>query len=311
MPRFNEIGSNQPTNDKTHHPQLPTTILIAVIPRTASRACQTATSRDAPAAMNVFDRLERRWGWLSFPGFLRYFALFQVMVFVLQIFRPDLSGLLAFDRDKIFAGEIWRVATMFFAEAQFGKPSIINILLLIFAVNFIFMVNDGLEEAWGSFKTSLFCYTGILLTLAASFLYPVAVPFGGAMLFSSALLAFATLFPKVEILLFLIIPVQIRFIGMFLAFVILMTVISLPILLPFYLATLVNYFVWAAIPALKGKALVLDASKRKKLFNHSKLPASAAFHTCTVCKRTDISDPYLEFRIGPDGEDYCVEHLPE
>ena len=129
--------------------------------------------------MNVFDRLERRWGWLSFPGFLRYFALFQVMVFVLQIFRPDLSGLLAFDRDKIFAGEIWRVATMFFAEAQFGKPTIFNILLLIFAVNFIFMVNDGLEEAWGSFKTSLFCYTGILLALAASFLYPVAVPFGG------------------------------------------------------------------------------------------------------------------------------------
>ncbi len=261
--------------------------------------------------MNVFDRLERRWSWLSFPGFLRYFALFQVMVFVLQIFQPNISELLAFNRDKIFAGEVWRIATMFFAEAQFGKPSIINILLLIFAVNFVFMVNDGLEGAWGSFKTSLFCYAGILLTLAASFLYPVAVPFGGTMLFASALLAFATLFPKVEILLFFIIPVQIRFIGMFLAFGILMTVFQLPILLPFYLATLANYLIWAAIPTLKGTALVLDASKRRKNFNNSKLPTSEAFHTCATCKVTDISDPYLEFRIGPDGEEYCVEHLPK
>lgn len=261
--------------------------------------------------MSIFDRLERRWGWLAFPGFLRYYALFQVMVFVLQMFRPDLNGLLAFDRDKIFAGEIWRVATMFFANGQFGKPGLFTILLLFFAVNFVFMISDGLEGAWGEFKASLFYYTGILTTLAASFLYPFPVPFSGTMLFASSLLAFATLFPAVEILLFLILPVQMRFIGMLTALGLLLAAYKFFILIPFLVLTLLNYFIWAAFPTLRGTAMVLDSTKRRKRFNRAKQPAEEAFHRCKTCGKTDVSDPSLEFRIGADGEEYCADHLPE
>ncbi len=261
--------------------------------------------------MSFFDRLERRWGGLAFPGFLRYYALFQVMVFVLQMFRPDLGGLLAFDRDKIFAGEIWRVVTMFFANGQFGRPGILTILLLFFVVNFVFMISDGLEGAWGAFKTSLFYYTGIATTLVASFLYPFPIPFSGTMLFAASLLAFATLFPMVEILLFLILPVQMRFVGILTALGLAMAAYKFPILLPFFALTLLNYLIWAAIPALRGKAMVLDASKRRKNFNRAKMPEDVAFHHCKVCAKTEASDPHLEFRIGADGEEYCVDHLPE
>lgn len=261
--------------------------------------------------MSFFDRLERRWSWLAFPGFLRYYALFQVMVFILQMFRPDLGGLLAFDRDKIFAGEVWRVATMFFANGQFGKPGLFTILLLFFAVNFVFMVSDGLEGAWGEFKTSLFYYAGIVTTLVASFLYPFQIPFSGTMLFAASLLAFATLFPMTEILLFLILPVQMRFIGILTGVGLAMAAYKFPILIPFFVLTLVNYLIWAAIPTLRGTATVVDASKRRKRFNRAKLPEEEAFHRCTVCGRTDASDAHLEFRIGADGEEYCSEHLPE
>lgn len=268
------------------------------------------------AAMNVFDRLERRWGWIAFPGFLRYYALFEVLVFVLQLFRPDIGGLLAFDRDKILSGEVWRVATMFFSNGQFGRPGLFSILLLFFAVNFVFMVSDGLEGAWGVFKSSLFFYTGIFLALVANFIYPVAIPFSGMTLFAASLLAFATLFPKAEILLFLIIPVQMRFIGIFTGLGIVMAMVQLPILLPFFLLTFANYLFWAAIPALRGTARVRDASKRRKQFRASQLPSSqssgaGAFHTCAVCHKTDVSDPRLEFRIAADGQEYCTDHLPE
>jgi len=260
--------------------------------------------------MNFFDRMERRWGWLAFPGFLRYFALFQVMVFVLQIFRPEISQALAFDREKIFQGEIWRVVTMFFATG-FGRPSLFTILLLFFAVNFVFMVSDGLEGAWGVFKTTLFYYTGIILALVANFSYSEAIPYSGMTLFAASLLAFATLFPKVEILLFLILPVQIRFIGIFTGLGLLLAMVQNPGLIPFFILTFANYLIWAAIPTLRGTAMVLDASKRKKRFNAAKNHASEAFHTCTVCHKTDISEPHMEFRIGTDGEEYCAEHLPE
>lgn len=261
--------------------------------------------------MTIFDRLERRWGWLAFPGFLRFYALFHILVYVLQIIRPDLALVLEFDRDKIFSGEIWRVATMFFASSHFGTFSPVSIIFLIFAVNFVFMVNDGLEGAWGVFKATLFYYCGILLIWVANFLYPIHIPSSGAILYVSAFLAFATLFPRVEILLFFVIPVQVRFLGMITAAGIVLSLLESPILLPFYVIGLTNYFIWAGIPAVRGTIRTLGAGQRKKLFNSGKIPVSEAFHTCAACQKSDISDPQLEFRIAADGEEYCTAHLPE
>ena len=260
--------------------------------------------------MNFMDRLERRVGFLAFPGFLRYYALFHVLVFVLQLINPELGSILAFDRAKIFSGEVWRVVTMFFSNSQFGRPTLLNIALLIFAVNFVFMVSDGLENAWGVFKTTLFYYAGMLLILAGSFIYPFPIPASGIALFGAAFLAFATLFPKVEILLFLIIPIQVRFLGMFAALMIVLGAVSQPILLPFYVLAYANYVIWAGIPTLRGTTRMIESGQRKKRFNAGKMPANEAFHTCLVCKKTDISDPHLEFRMHENGEEYCVDHLP-
>jgi hypothetical protein len=238
--------------------------------------------------------------------------LFHVLVFVLELIRPDIGQVLEFDRAKIFSGEIWRMATMFFANSEFGNPrSPVAIIFLFFAVNFVFMVGDSLENAWGTFKASLFYYTGIVLVLAANFAYSVAVPLSGTVLYASAFLAFCTLFPKMEILLLFIIPVQVRFLGMLMAGGFLLTIISMPILLPFFAVAFANYILWAGIPALRGTASMIESGKRKKRFNAGKTAASEAFHTCVVCQKTDVTDPHMEFRIGHDGEEYCTGHLPD
>ena len=72
----------------------------------------------------VFSKgFERRFGWVGFPGFLRYFALLHVLVYVLQIARPGIGLLLMFDRGSIQAGEVWRVVTFLFASSGFGQFS--------------------------------------------------------------------------------------------------------------------------------------------------------------------------------------------
>ncbi len=261
--------------------------------------------------MTVYDKLERRIGWISFPGFLRYYALFHVLVFVIQFIRPDVGQLFEFDRARILSGEVWRVATFFFASSQFGPPTLMSIVFLIFAVNFAFMIGDGLEAAWGVFKSSLFYFIGIFLTIAANFIYPFNIPLSGFVLYASAFLAFATLFPKVEILLFFVIPLQIRFLGMLQGAVVLLMVITAPVLLPYVLLGFANYILLAAIPALRGTARVIEAGQRKKRFNAAKDTGDEAFHTCAACDRTDVSDPGLEFRVGNDGREYCAEHLRE
>ncbi len=284
-----------------------------------SLSCQFARSRDPYRSflssplfrMTFFDRLERRFSWLAFPGFLRYYALFHVLVFVLQFVRPDLYEILAFDRAKIFSGEIWRIITMFFAISQFGGANLMSIVFLFFAVNFVFMVSDGLENQWGSFKTSLFYYTGILLVLIANFAMPIHFPGSGTLLYLSAFFAFATLFPKVEILLFFVIPVQVRFLAFLAAAGVLLAIIASPIVVVFYTVGLINYVVWAAIPVLRGSTRLIESGRRRKQFNSMKMDPADAFHTCVICHRNDEEDPETEFRVGTDGREYCEEHLPK
>ena len=261
--------------------------------------------------MISFERWERRFGWLSFPGLLRYFAILHVLVFFIQMFRPEIFLMLDFDRGKILSGEVWRIITGFFAVSQFGGPSPASVILLIFAVNFAFMVNDGLESEWGSFKTSLFCYCGMLTILIANLILPHAMPFSGLLLYASAFLAFAVLFPKVEILLFLIIPVKVGLLGIVTGALIVISVLSSPIQIPFVCLSLSNFFLWAGIPALRGTARAVGAVQRRQRFNAAKVPAGEAFHACSTCGRTDSSHPLLDFRVGQDGLEYCEEHLPD
>ncbi|RYD40767.1 MAG: hypothetical protein EOP85_13720 [Verrucomicrobiaceae bacterium] len=255
--------------------------------------------------------MERRWGGIAFPGFLRYYALMHVLVFVVQMLRPDVGQMLEFDRAKILSGEVWRVVTMFFASSEFGRVSPITLIFLYFAVMFVFMVSDGLENAWGSFKASLFYYAGMLSVVVMNFIYPVAIPGSGTVLYGAAFIAFATLFPRVEILLFFVLPVQVRFLGMIAGGLVILNAIGQPWLLPFYLVAYANYFIWAGIPALRGTARLIESGQRRKKFNASKMPAAEAFHTCAVCSKTDVTDPHMEFRIGKDGEEYCSEHLSQ
>ncbi|RPJ33452.1 MAG: hypothetical protein EHM17_10235 [Verrucomicrobiaceae bacterium] len=255
--------------------------------------------------------LERRWGWVSFPGFLRYYALMHALVYVLQMFRPDIGAVLEFDRGRILSGEIWRVVTFLFSSSGFAGVGVMGMLFIFFMVMIAFMMSDALEGAWGVFKTSLFYYCGIFGLIVANFFFPNAMAGSGFLIYGTSFLAFATLFPRVEFLMFFILPVQVRFLAMIQAGVMLLGVFGNWLLLPFFVLGCANYLLFAGIPALRGTAQVLESAQRRKRFRAAKEPDEPAFHTCASCDRTDVTDPQLEFRVGKDGREYCVEHLPE
>jgi len=256
-------------------------------------------------------QLERRLGWLSFPGLLRYYALLYALVYLLRLVRPDIGEFLDFDRSKILAGEVWRVVTFLFASSgSFGFGGV-GLVLMVFLVMIAFMMSDALEDAWGVFKTTLFLICGILGLVAANFVFPQLMPNSGLLLYGSAFFAFATLFPKVEFLLFFILPVQVRVLAWIQAAVMVLAVFADLRLAPFFLLGFANYLIFAGIPALRGTARVIESAQRRRRFNAAKEPASAAFHTCASCDRTDVTDPGLEFRVGRDGREFCSDHLPE
>ena len=261
--------------------------------------------------MSRIDRLERRLGGLSFPGFLRYYAILHALVYVLQMVRPDIGQLLEFDRAKILSGEVWRVVTFLFASSGVGGVGMLGFVFAFFMVMIAFMMSDALEGAWGVFRTTLFFYCGIACLVVANVLMPHAMQGSGFIIYGSAFLAFATLFPRIEFLMFFILPVQVRFLAWIQVAFLVLGIFGNFLLLPFFLLGYTNYIIWAGIPALKGRALVADATKRRKRFNAAQEPEDEAFYTCAVCGRTDVSDPDLHFRVGEDGREYCEEHLPE
>ncbi|WP_411826538.1 hypothetical protein [Luteolibacter sp. AS25] len=261
--------------------------------------------------MQFLDKWERKLGWMSFPGLLRYYALFHVLVFLLQYINPGIERLLEFDRSKIMAGEVWRLVTFIFATDRFGGPGAFAMLFLFFMVMIAFMISDALEQAWGVFRSSLFFYAGYLGLLVANVIYPQTLPGSGFFIYLSAFFVFCTLFPKYEFLMFFVIPVQVRWLGMFLAGMLVLGVIGSPLYLGFLFLGFANYIFWAGIPALRGRAQLAESAARRKKFDKSKPSAEVAFHKCATCSRTEISDPGLDFRMAVDGNEYCEEHLPE
>lgn len=260
--------------------------------------------------MTSFHSWERRFGWLAFPGIIRFYALMHLLVFVLQIIRPDISEVLDFNRAKILSGEVWRIFTCFFAASEFGPVSPVGMVFLLCAVMFMFMVNDGLEAEWGAFKTSLFCYFGMLMILTANFILDSEVPYSGLMVYGSAFLAFATLYPKVIIRLMLILPVPVGLLGALQGAGILLICILNPSEFPFYLMATLNYVLWVGFPALRGKAREARSAQRRADFQAA-AKQGTAFHSCEACGRTDHSHPELDFRIAGDGREFCSDHLPD
>lgn len=261
--------------------------------------------------MRFLDKMERNFGWLGFPGFLRFYALFHAMVFALQLFRKDIGQLLEFDREKILAGEVWRLMTFLFSSSGASGITPFGALFFFFMVMIAFMMSDALEGAWGTFRTSMFFYFGWLMLIVGNFISPVMFPGSGFLLYGAAFLAFATLFPRVEFMMFFILPVQVRFLAMIQAGLMVFMLLGNLYLIPLFLLGHLNYLLWAGLPALRGKAQIAQAAQRRKNFNAKKLPKEEAFHVCKVCGRTEISDRALEFRIGVDGEEYCEDHLPK
>lgn len=259
--------------------------------------------------MLFLDKWERKFGWLSFPSLLKYYALFHVLVYLLQIVNPEIGTVLDFNRAKIMDGEAWRAVTFLFADSGSGGLGAFGALFLFFMVMIAFMMNDALEGTWGVFRTSLFHYTAIVGLIIANFLYPVPMPGSGFFVYTSAFFAFATLFPRHEFLMFLIIPVQVRWLAILGGGLLVFGVIFDPIYFGFLLLGFGNYLLWAGIPALRGQARIVNSVSRKRKFNKGKAGEGEAFHRCKSCGRTEVSDPELEFRMAADGEEYCEDHL--
>ncbi len=235
-----------------------------------------------------------------------------------------LYNLLCFNRVAILQGQIWRLVTY---PLCFSAGS-----LFMTAISLIcyYSIGRAIENVWGTFRFNLFYLTGVVLMDIWCMI------FGGQAtvyyLNMSLFLAYATMYPDSQFLLFFIIPVR-AWIFAVLDLVIVFLGLFDPFPMNVYpLIALGNYFLFFGKDVLNVLPMSWRANARRAARkatagkNHKTIPFNNAGsweashatvkapynHKCTVCGRTDVDHPDLEFRYCSRCKGYycyCSEHI--
>ncbi len=262
------------------------------------------------------------------PNLMLYISLGCALVYLMtQITRNlTLYSLLIFDREMILKGQIWRLFTYpltFYSN---------NLLLMAISLLCYYSIGRAIENIWGTFRFNLFYLCGVLM------MDVYCMIFGGnadvTYLNLSLFLSYATLFPQSQFLLFFIIPIKAWIFALFdLALVIYgLIVYPFPYNL-FSVISLANYFLFFGKDVLnviplswrinarrlfKKQPVKKSAPKVVPFPNAGSYEATTATvkapytHKCTVCGRTDVSHPDLEFRYCSRCKGYycyCQDHI--
>lgn len=249
-----------------------------------------------------------------------YITIGSAIVYLLSLFDQSytLYFALCFDRAAILQGQIWRLFTYIFTFDA-GNP-----LITVIALFCYYTLGRAMEMVWGTCRFNIFYLSGVVL------MDVFCMIFGGYAdvyyLNLSLFLGYATLFPETRFLLLYIIPVKAWIfalidLGLTAFSVISMTLAGLFPYSLFPLVALANYFLFFG----KDVVNVIPMSWRMKLGRRKAKPQTqekVVFrvvekkeifnHKCTVCGRTDITNPELEFRYCSRCSGYhcyCEEHI--
>lgn len=232
------------------------------------------------------------------------------MAWVLAQSRPDFVNELVLDFGAVRRGEVWRLISFVFVP-----PALSPIWFFLF-LYFTWWVGSTLETQWGTFKFNVYFWLGVVASIGAAAVggRPVSGSWLGAS-DGSLLLAFATVLPDVEILVFMILPVAIKWLGilaaatMTLAFVTGDGATRLSIL-----AAVLPYAVffgghWWGV--LRGRRLVAKQQARRASREPSAAPALGG-RTCAMCGAREADGADIRVcsceKCGGKPRLLCLEH---
>ncbi|HZU83733.1 MAG TPA: rhomboid family intramembrane serine protease [Polyangiaceae bacterium] len=150
-------------------------------------------------------RLERRIGRYAIPNLIVYVLVGMAVVWLISQQRPWAVERLSLDLGAVRRGELWRLVS--FLLIPLGWDSL-TFLLSLYA---LWWVGSSLEQHWGAFRFNVYYLLGALGAIAAAC---IAGRASNLWLDTSMMLALATLFPDLQILVFFILPLRAKWLGL-------------------------------------------------------------------------------------------------
>ncbi len=277
-----------------------------------------------------FERFCFRHQRVGIPNLMLYISLGTALLYIMSLANNTdaLYELLCFDRACILKGQVWRLISYVFLY-DVGSPLLTAISLLCY-----FSLGRAMENSWGTLRFNLYYLCGIVL------MDIYCMIFGGAAdvthINLSLFLGYATLYPNAQFLLLFIIPVKAWIFAVVDLGLMVLSLVTLPFPYNFFsVIALANYFLFFGkdvvnVFPMSWRANAARLFRRKKKQPKSAGPKVIPFpsagsyaastasvkapytHCCTVCGKTDVSNPELEFRYCSRCSGYkcyCQEHI--
>lgn len=278
--------------------------------------------------MNWIDKLERKFGRYGIPNLTLYMVICYVLGYFLMILNPGMLNMLSLEPAMILKGQIWRLVTWVIYPPQTG-----NFLLFVISIFFFYYpIGNSLERTWGTFRYNLYIFSGLLFVMVAAFLtyfftgrvYLVGAVFTTYYVSMSVFLAYAACYPNMQLLLWFVIPIKMKWMGWVYGAIILYNIIyylrlgawvmTVPIIASF-LNFVLFFLSGISMYRFRPKEVKRRREFKKAMAQSRVNPAtgeSVAKHKCAICGRTELDDPNLEFRFCSKcngNYEYCQDHL--
>lgn len=209
--------------------------------------------------MNLMDKITRKFRRFAIPNLMIYITGAMLAVFAVELLLQfPLSAYLSFSRKLILAGEFWRVISFIVT------PPNNSALWILISLYFYYIIGTSLESYWGTTHFTLYYFFGIIGAIIAGFITGTGHNF---YLNLSLFLAYASLFPNEQILLFFFLPVKAKYIGYLNWAIIAISFISGGASVRVsILFSLINYFIFFGPDIFRTIKCNIKHSKRRREF---------------------------------------------
>ena len=280
--------------------------------------------------MNWLDKLERKLGRFAIPNLTVYLMICYVIGFMLwnlaamNLIPAEVIGYLTLEPALILRGQVWRLITWLVV------PPSSNLISLVFFVLLYYSLGTALERTWGVFRYNVYIFSGLLFTVLAVFglyafyyfAYGFEMPMsvlgmaGSNYVTLSIFLAFAAIYPEMELLLYFILPIKMKWMALVYVAIAGYDFINGNIVTRVMIGASLLNFVIFFLSTRNFKRFGPGEQARKAKFKKQSRPhmtyTNGAHHRCAVCGRTELDDPCLEFRYCSKcngNYEYCQDHL--
>jgi hypothetical protein len=284
--------------------------------------------------MNWLNKLERKIGRYAIPNLIVWMIGAYTIGFVLYTVSPGILNLLTLSPYHILHGQIWRLFTWVL------MPTESNLIFLLIMALFYYQLGTTLERTWGTFRFNVYIFSGMIFTVIGAFvLYAIyyvqnlsaitAMPALAANLSSSLgwgysvnyinmsiFLAFAVMYPDMQVMLYFIIPIKMKWMaivyGVLIVYNFVMSGWAGRISIVMSMLSFIVFFLSTRNLKRYTPHEVHRRQKFKAQMREPRPGSGITKHKCAVCGRTELDAPELEFRFCSKCEgnyEYCSDHL--